>query len=123
MESKQKVLCVDDEPINLLILKRFLAKKYEIITVESGEEALQVLEKDQAIKLIISDLRMPGLSGMDFIKTAQKNFKNLKCFILSSYPISDEIQKALDEKVILAYFEKPANASLIAQTIQKCGKL
>ena len=43
MEGKRKVLCIDDEPINLLVLKRFLAEKYEVITAESGLEALLVL--------------------------------------------------------------------------------
>jgi CheY-like chemotaxis protein len=119
MRSKQKVLCVDDEPINLLILKRFLAKEYEVIAAESGHEALLALKEDQEIKLIISDLRMPGMSGMEFIKEAQKSFKNLKCFILSSYPINEEIQQALNDKIILAYFQKPANASLIIQSLQK----
>ena len=119
MKERKKVLYVDDEPINLLILKRILDKKYEVITAESGHEALSILEEKAEIELIISDLKMTGMSGMEFIQEAQKRFETKKYFVLSSYTINDEMQKALDNKIILAYFEKPAEAALIDKVLQE----
>ncbi len=119
MKERKKVLYVDDEPINLLILKRILDKKYEVITAESGHEALSILEEKAEIELIISDLKMTGMSGMEFIQEAQKRFETKKYFVLSSYTINDEMQKALDNKIILAYFEKPAEAAHIDKVLQE----
>ena len=109
MENKSKVLCVDDESINLFILKRVLGKKYEVITADHGEEALAILEKDPEIKLIVSDMKMPIMDGLEFIRKAHQLFTEKKYFLLSGFTITDEIQKALDSKLICEYFEKPAD--------------
>lgn len=104
-----KVLYIDDEKINILIFKKIFEKKYTVVTAESGQEALDVLAKETDIEHIITDLRMPGMSGWEFIQEARKNFVDKKYFILSGYAINSEIQQALDSKLILSYFMKPAN--------------
>jgi CheY-like chemotaxis protein len=119
MDSRKKVLCVDDEVINLYILKKILGKKFEIITAQHGQEALDILEKDKEISLVVSDMKMPEMSGLEFIKTASSRFTNIKYFMLSGYAITDEIQEALDSKLITKYFEKPANFEKIEKTLEE----
>ena len=121
MQSRKKVLCVDDEPINLLILKKILGKKHEVITAEHGEAALSKLEKDPEIELVITDMNMPGMNGLEFIREASKQFLNKKFFMLSGYAITDEIQRALDTGLICEYFQKPADFKQVNKALEKHG--
>jgi len=117
MQSKKKVLCVDDEPINLLILRKILGKKYEVITATHGEEALLVLGKDPEIELVITDMNMPGMNGLEFVREANKQFSNKKYFMLSGYAITDKIYEALDTGLICEYFQKPADFKQIDRAL------
>ena len=119
MQSRKKILCVDDEPINLLILKKILGRKHEVITAKQGENALTELEKDPEIGLIITDMNMPGMTGLEFIREAKKQFTNKKFFMLSGYAITDEIQEALDTGLIYEYFQKPADSKQIDVVLEE----
>lgn len=119
MGRKNKVLCVDDESTNLFIIERILGKKYEVITAEHGEDALEILEKDPEIRLIISDMKMPIMDGLEFIQIAKERFTDKKYFLLSGFMITDEIQEALDTGLICEYFEKPADFKEIDSVLEK----
>jgi len=119
MKKRQKILCVDDEPINLFILQRNFNKNYDVLTAEDGLKALSVLENYDDIELIISDWRMPEMSGLEFIKEANKRFSNKRYFMLSGFAATEEIQQALEAKLICEYFEKPADFGLIGEALQK----
>ncbi len=109
MGRVKKVLYVDDEEINLLVLSRRLKKKFEVLTAESGEEGLKVLEKDPDLNLIISDLKMPGMSGLEFIKRAHELFQDKRYFLLTGYTMTDEAKEALETGLIERCWVKPAN--------------
>ena len=67
MAEKIKVLYVDDEENNLVSFKANFRMDYKVFTAISGEEAMQVLEK-QKIDIIITDQRMPNLTGVEFLE-------------------------------------------------------
>ncbi len=115
----KKVLCIDDEPINLMILERILGKKYNVISAESGPKALEILQKDPEIQLIITDMRMPEMSGLEFIREANKRYHGKKFFMLSGYDITDEIQDALDSSLISTYFQKPPDFKKIDEVLDE----
>lgn len=119
MVSKKKVLCVDDEPINLFIMEKFLGKKFDIMTASGGVQALALLKNTPDIELVVSDMHMPGMNGLAFIQEAQKRFSNKQYFMLSGYAITEEIQNALDTRLICAYFEKPANFQKIERALEE----
>ncbi|MEZ4687758.1 MAG: response regulator [Bacteroidia bacterium] len=118
MGSKKKVLCVDDESINLLIMKNILGKKHEVITAQEGTEALEILENEPDIGLVISDMHMPGMNGLEFILEARKRFSGKKYFMLSGFAITEEIQEALATRLISEYFEKPADFKKIEKALE-----
>lgn len=65
--ERHKILVVDDESANLRLLKRVLADEYDVIEATSGAEGLERL-KDYDISLIITDQRMPGLTGVQLLE-------------------------------------------------------
>ena len=66
MLKKAKILIVDDDPLNRLVLEKTLANDHEIFLVESGEKALTFV-KSTAVDLIILDIVMPGINGYEVL--------------------------------------------------------
>ena len=119
MKQYATLLYVDDEPINLTVFELNFKKKYKVITASSGKEGLLRLEENRDIMIVISDMKMPGMDGIEFIRKAKENFDSITCFILTGFDITDDISKALEENIIRKYFRKPFNVKEIDSTIAK----
>ncbi len=116
------VLYVDDEPTNLMVFELNFKIKYNVVTAISGQEGLSKLENNTEIIVVISDMKMPEMTGIEFIKEAKKRFTNVVYFILTGYDITEEIAEALDENVIHEYFRKPFNMREINRAIERAVK-
>jgi len=116
--GKIKILYVDDEKINLMLLKLNFRDKYDVITANSAVEGLKLLESEKDIPVVISDMRMPNTSGIDFIKEAKDKYPEIKYFILTGLEVTTEINEALDSGLILDYFKKPFKADEIESSIE-----
>jgi two-component system response regulator (stage 0 sporulation protein F) len=101
------ILYVDDEPINLMLFEAMFKTNHKVLSAESGLEGLKMLEANSDISVVISDMKMPNMNGLEFIKTAKVRYPNIVYCILSGYDLTDEIQDALDSKTIQKYFQKP----------------
>lgn len=117
--EKAKILYVDDEQINLEIFKLNFSKKYEVHTALNGNEGLEILNETPEILVVVSDMRMPQMNGIEFILKAQDKFPSIKYFILTGFDLTDEIEGALDTGLIKAYFRKPFNINEIDTEINK----
>lgn len=117
MSSNIKVLYVDDEPINLMLFKANFKKKFDVIAAESGNGGLLLLKDHPDTKVVISDMKMPGMSGIEFIRIAKQDYPNVSFYILTGFDITDEISNALEERLIHKYFKKPFNIQEIEQAI------
>ena len=67
----KRILCVDDEPNILMAYKRQFRKHFEIDTAQGGEEALQLLGDGGPYAVIVADMRMPGMNGIELLKKNQ----------------------------------------------------
>jgi len=63
-------------------------------------------------------MKMPSMSGLEFIREAKISYPDKKYFILTGYSINDEIQEALDSNLIIQYFMKPADFEEIDKVLQ-----
>ncbi|HPT21898.1 MAG TPA: response regulator [Bacteroidales bacterium] len=123
MEKDVTLLYVDDETINLKLFEINFSKKFNVITAPSGYDALEKLKDSPSISVIISDMRMPGMNGIDFIKLAKEQRENVDCFILSGYDVTEEINNAYNERLIDRYFQKPFNMRDIESSIKEAIEL
>ncbi|MBP7508861.1 MAG: response regulator [Prolixibacteraceae bacterium] len=114
--EKPTILYVDDEESNLRIFKNTFRKKYNVITASSALEGLKILE-DQDIDLIMSDQRMPGMSGIEFLKLAFQKYPDLNRILVTAYSDYDILKDAVNEIKIFQYIEKPWNEDDIQITI------
>ncbi len=117
MDEEIKILCVDDEPNVLNALKRlFLDEPYIILTATSGQEGLEIIEKED-VQIIISDYRMPGMNGVDFLKEARKKWPDTVRIVLSGYADAAAIVSAINEGQIYKFVPKPWNDEELKVTI------
>ena len=71
----QNILYIDDEEYNLLVFKNAFFRHYNIFTALSGEEGLKIMQ-DQEIHMIITDQRMPGMTGIDVLEKVVETHPN-----------------------------------------------
>ncbi len=115
--EKVKVLYVDDEPINIMLFENLFRKKYKVISASSGEEGMQLLASHNDVRVVVSDMNMPGMTGLEFASGAKKVYSGIHFFILTGYEVTPEITNAIETGVILQYFRKPFNTKEIDQSI------
>lgn len=120
MDEEVKILCVDDERSVLKALERlFLDSDYEIITAESGEEGLEMLKKEPTLQLVISDYRMPGMNGVDFLREVYRLRPETVRIVLSGYADTAAIVEAINEGKIYKFIPKPWNDDELKISISK----
>ncbi len=103
------VLCVDDEQNILNSIKRLVRKEnYRLITAGNGPEGLALLEQND-VHVIISDQRMPGMNGTEFLKKVKSCYPDIIRIILTGYTDVDSITESVNEGSVYKFFLKPWN--------------
>ena len=110
MDGKQHtILCVDDEPNVLSALKRLLRKEpIRVLTAQSGAEGLTVLA-EEVVHLVISDQRMPEMSGTEFLARVKALYPDIVRITLTGYTEVDSITDSINKGHIYKFFLKPWN--------------
>jgi two-component system NtrC family sensor kinase len=120
MNDQTRILCVDDERNVLRALERiFLDEDYEILTAASGEEGLQVLGDSPQVQVVISDFRMPGMNGVEFLKEVFKRRPQTIRIVLSGYADTAAVVAAINEGKIYKFIPKPWNDDELRMTVAK----
>ncbi|MCX5827872.1 MAG: ATP-binding protein [Deltaproteobacteria bacterium] len=118
MEEPVRILFVDDEPSLLNIMERlFLFEDYEILTATSGEEGLRKFEESSPIHIVISDYRMPEMSGVEFLEEVYKKWPDTVRMILSGYADLDAVILAINRGHIYKFISKPWNNDEMKVTV------
>ena len=113
------ILLVDDEASILSSLKRVLRPKgYTLITAESGAEGLRLLEEN-AVDLIISDMRMPEMTGAQFLGKAKERYPEVTRILLTGYSEITSTVSAINDGGIYHYLQKPWDEQDLILTIQR----
>ena len=115
--NRIKLLYVDDEDLNIQLFLMLFSKKFNVITSNSGKEALNILDEHKDIFVVISDMKMPEMNGLEFISKAREKYDNIKYFILTGFEITNEISEALKNNIICSYFKKPFTPIELEQKI------
>ena len=120
MNEQTRILCVDDERNVLRALERiFLDDDYEILTASSGEEGLELLKASEEVQVVISDFRMPGMNGVEFLKEVFKARPETIRIVLSGYADTAAVVAAINEGKIYKFIPKPWNDDELRVTVTK----
>ncbi|HLP46774.1 MAG TPA: diguanylate cyclase [Candidatus Kapabacteria bacterium] len=121
--KKHTIMLVDDEPVILKELGKFLESEFTVITALSGEEAWDILNKEghDEISLIISDQRMPGITGVELLErlVVENILPDAIRFILTGYVDLPVIVDAVNKANIYKFILKPYNPDELMLTIKR----
>lgn len=104
--KKYTLLLIDDEPANLQKMHRTFVDQYNVHLAQTGEEALQVL-KVHPVDAVITDQRMPRMSGIEFLDAARKEKPDLVRIILTGYAEVNDLIEAINASKVHKYITKP----------------
>jgi CheY-like chemotaxis protein len=116
---RKKVLIVDDEEDLTWSISKHLVKDkdvYEVICVNNGQEALNLLSQIP-IDLVVSDIKMPGISGLELLVKIKETYQSTKVIIMTAFGSAD-VQKEASARGSLYYIEKPFEIEDLRSLIQ-----
>jgi DNA-binding response OmpR family regulator len=113
----RKIMIVDDDETILHVLRRFFAGRgFQVLTARDGTGAMECLEAETP-ELVLTDLKMPSLSGKDLIALIREKRKDTPIIVMTAYPHLYPENKSRNE--LSAYFVKPFDADEMLSTVQR----
>src|SRR5438105_1223014 len=113
-----RILIVDDDPGQRSLLDSFLRSQgFETVLVNAGERALEIL-RAQTVNLMISDVRMPGLSGLETLRRARQEHAVLPVLLVTAYADIREAVGAMRDGAV-NYLAKPIDLDELLVTVQQ----
>lgn len=101
----RRILVVDDDAMNLRRTKIILEKQYDVILAESGEKALKKLESEK-IDLVLLDIEMPGMNGMETFEQMKGRYDNVPVIFLTASGYENDVKSAIRLGAV-NYLKKP----------------
>jgi signal transduction histidine kinase len=111
------VLYVDDEPANLTAFTYCFAERFEILTAQSGAEALQIMEA-RPVAVLLADQRMPNMTGVELCAAARERFPDVVRMIVTAYADIGAAVAAINSGQVLRYIFKPWREEQMAEVLR-----
>jgi two-component system cell cycle sensor histidine kinase/response regulator CckA len=112
------VLIVEDETMVRTVAERALVRHgYTVLTAENGEEALEILEREGKVDLLISDVVMPTMDGPTTVRAARKLHPELPILFISGYA-EEQLRKSIDIPNV-SFLAKPFSVQQLAETVRE----
>ena len=121
MKGNPKILCVDDEPAVLEGLKMNLRRRFDVLTATSGAAALEVLEREEGIAVLMSDMRMPSMDGATLLAKARERWPFVVRLLLTGQADMNSAISAVNEGQIFRFLTKPDRTGKGSGTPSKSG--
>ena len=118
-EALYKLIVVDDDPGVLKALRRSLIEDYVVLTAHSGEEALDLLARHDDVACVLTDQRMPGMSGADLLARAVELQPRTRRIVLTGYTDMDDVVRMINQGNIDFYLTKPWEAADLKLTLER----
>lgn len=122
MEEKLKLLVVDDEPDNLDLLYRTFRRDFRVFKATSGAEALEVLDVQGEMAIIISDQRMPKMNGTEFLSKTVDRYPDTIRMVLTGYTDVEDLVSAINSGKVFKYITKPWNPKKLKEVVAQAAE-
>ncbi|TAM95904.1 MAG: response regulator [Chitinophagaceae bacterium] len=121
-ETKISILYIDDEVNNLSAFKANFRRLYQVFTTDSIAEAKKILAENE-IHIIISDQRMPEMTGIDFFSSILESHPEPIRMLLTGYADINAVIGAINKGQVYKYFSKPWDENELKENIEKAYEL
>ena len=116
--SKKRILFVEDEAPLAFFVSQILGSDYEVESVRTGKEAIQKWKKNP-YDLLVTDVRLPDISGLELIANLQMEYPDIKFIIVTAYDSYDLREKVKNLKGLKRFFPKPFSIEELKKEINK----
>ena len=116
--KSRKILVVDDEEGIRESLKLILSDHYDLVVTDSGEQALRLVEGDPAIGLVLMDIKMPKVSGLDVLKAMKAKRPGINVIMVTGYKAVETASQAAHLGAS-GYIVKPFKSDEILNTVKR----
>ena len=114
----EKILFVDDDPNILAAFRRYLRKEFSFETTLSGQEALEVIEKKGPFAVIVADMRMPEMDGIEFLRTVKESYPDSVRMMLTGNADQQTAIGAINEGYIFRFLNKPCPQETLSAALR-----
>jgi two-component system, NtrC family, response regulator HupR/HoxA len=108
--ERDRLLVVDDEPLNRELLRRVLHQEYEIEEAEDAATAIKILEAEEAFRVILCDQLMPGRSGSDLAQEVKVRWPQTAFLLITGYDDDPQVVEARARGLVRDVVTKPWSA-------------
>jgi len=118
--AKKTILYIDDEEINLRLFRSTFRRDFDILTARTAMEGMEILSEN-SIDLIITDQRMPDVTGVEFLSMVQQKYPGIPPgrLIISGYSDPEDIALAYKEYQLYKFIAKPWGQDELQEIIKK----
>ena len=116
------MLVVDDEPDNLDLLFRTFRREFQVFKAESGGSALDILDNEGEVAVIISDQRMPEMKGTEFLSRTVPQYPNTVRIILTGFTDIEDLVEAINSGQVYKYITKPWDPAELKGVVSKAAE-
>lgn len=120
--SRLKLMVVDDEPDNLDLLYRTFRRDFRVFKAESAMKALEILNSEGEMAVIISDQRMPLMNGTEFLSRTVDHFPDTIRILLTGYTDVEDLVEAINSGKVFKYITKPWNPEHLKSIVQQAAE-
>lgn len=119
-QPDKKILFVDDEENVLKAIKRQFHRQFKIETALGGEQGLELIANSGPFAVVVSDLHMNGINGLDFLKQVHEKSPDSICVMLTGFAELDVAVDAVNEGVVFKFLTKPCPPDDLAKALNEC---
>ncbi len=119
-DTAKKILFVDDEPHVLSGIRRHLRGIFEVDTATSSAEGLEMIEDRGHYAVVVSDLHMDEMDGMEFLREVRRVSPDSVCVVLTGYADLEVAVEAVNERRIYRFLTKPCPGEKLIKTLNEC---
>ena len=119
MEDRVKILCVDDQQVQLEVLKNILGNDYDVTTCDSGTDALQLLDEGREFQVLLSDYQMPDMDGIQLCMEFRRRSPSTIRLIMTGYLNPAKMSTLANPEGVAAYVLKPLFPQKLLRLIEE----
>jgi response regulator RpfG family c-di-GMP phosphodiesterase len=121
-KARPRVVCVDDEPHVAAGLALHLRRRYEVEIATSGQQGLELLNREPEAAVVISDMRMPQMNGAEFLERALAAHPNTTRILLTGYAEVDAAIRAVNQGQVFRFLVKPCPPPELLKTVEAAAQ-
>lgn len=117
--EEKTILIAEDEPINFMLLKKMLEKvNCKIIWAKNGQDAIDLVQSDESICLVLMDIRMPIMDGLTATSTIHSSHPDLPIVAVTAYTLSNEKEKCKEAGAV-DFLSKPVRPTELIPLVER----